>query len=180
MQTEAFVSSKFGIVPKSSSFYSVIIFIAESSIWQYFQRSSQGVAKCNICTTMLKCKGSTTTLLWNHMRTKHNDVLTAENHKQTSNERTSTKPSSQSTLCDCVNRESLEEIISKLCARDNFLFHSIINLHALNDYIRMKGFQIPKSINTITAMMEAFYLTEKMNFLVIWENSYPKESALEI
>ena len=42
-----------------------------SNIWDYFERSSDGLqSKCIICDAVLKSKGATTSL-WNHLRFIH-------------------------------------------------------------------------------------------------------------
>ena len=56
-----------------------------------------------------------------------------------------------------LERQSLDDILAELAAKDGFSVNGMKNLSALKAYLRTKGFEMPKSANSIWERIISFH-----------------------
>lgn len=129
----------------------------KSEVWIHFEKHSSEEATCRKCGNNIKCKGSSTTPLINHLK-RHEIYI----NKRTSNqeETTSVKSSkivNSQQILKFVKRESLGELLAKCAAKDGFSIHAITNSSAIREFIHKRGFEMPRSRNTVKKLIIQFY-----------------------
>ena len=129
---------------------------SRSSVWDYNyaeRRSQKRQGKCKLCSKVLTFNGSTTTNLWNHVRTAHDRELsgTSESDKKVKLE-TNVKPPppgsvasffSKSSCSDARSRQ-ITDLLAMWCAR-NVRPMSIIEDSGLKDVFKFvePGYSMP-------------------------------------
>lgn len=89
-----------------------------SEVWKFFQKLPDFKAKCNICDTKLKCC-STTSSLWNHLKSKHPaSVLAEKNKANISSQNTMEKYLVPQRPCDQSRQKQLTNLILGIFYKD--------------------------------------------------------------
>ena len=66
-----------------------------------------------------------------------------------------------------MNIKILEEILSRCVANDGFSMNSIVKSKAINGFVTSKGFNMPKSCNTVTKCILKFFEIKKIETVSI-------------
>lgn len=147
-----------------------------SGVWNHFEKIDSDRARCRFkaCQKTYSCKGGSTKGLWDHYKLHQNsdklpnEPSTSQAHNKTQKRKAedTTEPhkhqKSQPKIDDFIRKPTLEETLSKFAAKDGFSFHSIVNSEGLKDYIKLKGWSMPKSCSTVTKLIEKFYESKKV------------------
>lgn len=136
----------------------------KSAIWNYFERTvGKDSAKCTRCNKSIKCKGSSTSSLRNHLKNVHgieakNKVDSSDEEGQPQLQPSSSKkikisgPSSligSSSMLHYVKRESLGELLAKCAALDGISINTITKSTAIKEFVINHGYEMPKARATV-------------------------------
>lgn len=129
-----------------------------SGVWEYFEKtfSSSNDAKCKMCNSLIKCKGSSTSGLITHLKTIHKIVI-----KNIKEDKTTEVPKKQIKLDEFIKRETLAELLSKCAAKDGMSLRMITKSDAIREFIQKRGFVMPKSQTTVKNLIISFYEIKK-------------------
>lgn len=64
-----------------------------SEVWQHFEKNGKDSAKCKKCGDPISCKGSNTSGMLKHLRTKHKIEITTKSQSSSASEETSSSAS---------------------------------------------------------------------------------------
>lgn len=113
--------------------------------WKFFDRVNCSEAKCRKCSSVIKCKGSTTSVLINHLKLHQIEInkksMSTNNIVTTSPKKICIQPSIQ----EFVERDSLQKLVTRCAAKDGFSFRSITRSLAIQGFILKRSYVIPKS-----------------------------------
>lgn len=120
-----------------------------SEVWNFFDKINSVEAKCRNCSNVIKCKGSSTTGLINHLKrhqievnkkspSKRPDQVITKNIDLSSPKKRCMQPS----ILGFVQRDSLNKLLSRCAAKDGFSFRSITRSTAINEFIVKRGFEM--------------------------------------
>ena len=110
------------------------------SVWEYFQKTSgsEESARCKVCQVVIKCKGSSTSGLIRHLRSKHNIITTKKSVGQS-------QPSMrrQKTIDTMFSsKKSVQEVIAKMADVDGIPFHVIENSEFIRKSLATQGLKL--------------------------------------
>ena len=114
--------------------------LSYSDIWNHCSRINNNEAECDYCHRKLKCIGSSTSGVKRHLEEQHHIKLNSEAKRP---KYSSNQPSITGHIPIITN--SLGERLSRYAAVDGFSIHAITNSEQIRDYLRIKGFSVPKT-----------------------------------
>lgn len=145
-------------------------------MWLYFDKHGDEKAKCKKCGDVMSCRGSSTSGLGRHLKTKHSIDATAARAKpqqlsttvdvecqQSSSAAKKQKSvatssaSSRQPILQFTERESLEEIVSRLVALDGFAVHGVANSSYIRKSLKSKGYNFPTDKTCVMKLVHTFY-----------------------
>lgn len=141
--------------------------VNQNSVWNHFQKSIDGTtAKCKICAsekreTIIKTGGGSTSGLHTHLRTIHKIVTKRVNESEasTSQKKFNDVQPKITKFYDPENDESLPAVLSKMIALDGFCYFNFIESIELRKCLSSRGFEVPKSQNTISGIVFKYSLS---------------------
>ena len=159
-----------------------------SEVWNYFNRNEKNkdYAFCKQCSKQIGCKGSSTTPLLNHLKL-HKVQLNTSTTLKLSNEQNNPSSSKKIkyTLADnsitkFFKNKTLDEILARCVAEDGFSMNSIVKSHAIKEYVKSKGFDMPKSPTSVTKCILNFYEIKKKETINIIDEFKKKNTKFSI
>lgn len=137
-----------------------------SFVWQYFTEQEKNIAKCNVCNKDIQRIRSGTSSMQNHLSSQHN-IEDPTKGKDQSSQITDTAhnvgPSLKRNfdgsrkITSFIVRQSLQEVLAECAAKDGFSVAGIANSSAIRGYVCQKGYEMPKSEQTIWEMILSFH-----------------------
>lgn len=147
-----------------------------SKVWEYFKKINSTSAKCQVdmCCEIIGIRNSNTTGMINHLKLIHriNVLKSKSNINDDVNEESVSVVKRDTGILKFLRRESLGEILAKCAASDGFSFNAIAKSEAIQDYVKSRNFNMPKSPKTVAKHVLDFYeekkieLTKKIGKLV--------------
>ena len=123
-----------------------------SNVWLYFSKEG-GRAICERCKKSLS---TNTTGLRSHLRTQHG-ILCNLQSERSSKESSIRQPQITNFLVKKLETDSIESVVSKLCAKDGMSFSMVANSEILHKAIPKLGFgDLPTSSNTIRNLVLSY------------------------
>ena len=148
--------------------------LSANSPWNYFKRAADGksgVCTVGNCTAVILAKGGSTSGLHGHLRSKHSiNLLKRPDAVETSS---STSTSIVKTPARKITAyfvkpvdESFEAIVSRMVALDGLPFKKFITSVDLKLLLAAKGYNVPKSAQTIRDIVVKFAENIKAGVMV--------------
>ena len=136
----------------------------KSAVWNIFQKENENEAKCSKCGAILKCVGGSTSALSQHLKIKHNiDTKTNYDEPPEKISKSVVAFSNTSSMLSFIQRESLAELLSKCAAYDGFSIYALTHSSAIREFITKRGYEMPKSENTVRTLIINFSNDKKIN-----------------
>lgn len=137
--------------------------VKTSWVWKYFEAKSKSIAKCNLCQKDIARSHFGTSSMASHLKSQHRLDDPDKPTQVGASTATTPKvpvpklmPPPGSMMGKFVQRASLAEILAKCAAGDGFSINGTTNSSALKEYVHMKGYQMPKSSNTVFNLVLSF------------------------
>ena len=111
------------------------------SVWKYFAKNkTKESSNCKLCSNVsLKCKGSSTSGLLRHLRSKHNITISI---KRPFNNIPVLEAKKQTTISDYKKSPPLQELVAKMAAIDGIPFHVIENSDFIRKSLAAQGYKL--------------------------------------
>ena len=154
-----------------------------SDVWNYFKKDeSCEKAICKYCSANIGCKGSSTSGLIRHLSAIHPEKAIKRKESEANLEagpETSkiSKIKTQPTICNYVKRQSMAEIVARLCSLDGFSISGICKSLFIRESLSARGFQLPKSKTHVMKLVHVYYELVKLE-TIKKINMYTKENSL--
>lgn len=127
----------------------------KSEVWKYFKKINNEKAECQykidestICSSIIQCKGSSTSGLKRHLQSIHKIQVTS-NEEQIELQ---TKINFSKR-----NKKTLGEILSRIASVDGMSIHAMLNSNCVKCEVHHHLYQMPKSASTIMLHITEFY-----------------------
>lgn len=129
-----------------------------SNIWDHFEKGGSKGAKCKLCKKIIKCEGGSTSGMISHLKLVHQMLIKTNKPDDDDGACTSALAiKKKKSISNYFQRETLEEILSKLVALDGFSFYSITNSVFIRQSISNLGFTMPKNSTLTMELVKSFY-----------------------
>ncbi|KAL0850731.1 hypothetical protein ABMA28_006673 [Loxostege sticticalis] len=143
-----------------------------SSVWRHFLRArDKNSAKCKECNKILKCVGGSTSGLHKHLKNvhelrgeEHGKDLSNQLHQESGNPSTSRKRKISDYFESSTN-PSMETMISRMVALDGMPFRVLANSDDQRLLFQKVGHKLPKSANSIRALVFEQYHQKKKELM---------------
>lgn len=159
-----------------------------SEVWKYFDKKTIDSAACKRCGKVIKCAGSSTSGMKSHLLKKHSidiqPVITHSTHTTeeptvTSTQenalgsgtvtsgmkRTASSKPSDGSLLKFVKRDSLQQIVATLVAKDGIPVNSICKSSFIRDSLSLRGYKLSTDANTIMNLVHNYYEIAKQKVI---------------
>ena len=125
--------------------------MGRSPVWKHFTAiAEKNSAKCDICGHEIKT--STSTRKYHLIKIHKVHIPASEDQK----EEPPAKKVKQSKITAFVKKQSVEEVMAKLAAKDGFTFHAIANSSFIRKSLTLQGLQTPRDPKTVAKMVLMF------------------------
>lgn len=130
---------------------------SKSSVWKYFDVDSTDRNKtiCKRCSKKLSYSHGSTSTMKNHLKSVHNINPDLNEHNEPSTSKR------VKTIHDFVKKESLEEIVAKLAAKDGFSINAITKSGFIRQKIAEMNYHLPKNPSDVMALIHKHFETIK-------------------
>lgn len=145
----------------------------KSDVWTYFERNNKENAKCKMCSSIIGCKGSSTSGMARHLR-KHSieikkiQTLAPVTPKQESVSSILSSPSQSApkkaknatetpSILKYVQRQSLCEIIAQLIAFDGISIRAVTKSAFIRESLSGRGYNLPGDCHSVMELVHEFH-----------------------
>ena len=130
------------------------------SVWKYFAKNkTKESANCKLCSNVsLKCKGSSTSGLLRHLRSKHNITISI---KRPFNNIPVREAKKQTTISDYKKSPPLQELVAKMAAIDGIPFHVIENSDFIRKSLAAQGYKLSQRHGSAQEQTSLFFMEAK-------------------
>lgn len=150
------------------------------TLWDYFKKDEKGESgKCLLCSATLKISQRSTKGLTGHLKSKHcvnfkssdvqeEEASTSKNpypKRMIEDEKVVPKKKVRTIDSFFFKDNSMEKMVSRMIAKDNFTFNSFCTSVDLRYLFSKSGFQLPTSSNTIRSMVVNFSESVKADIM---------------
>lgn len=154
-----------------------------SEVWNHFKKDENSEkASCNYCSSKILCKGSSTSGLMRHLSAVHPEKITKRKENEANLEpgpSCSKMSKLQPTILKYTKRQSLAEIVSRLCALDGFSISGVSKSSFIRESLNVRGFQLPKNKTSVMKLIHDYYDSAKLE-IIKKIDSYKKERLLSL
>ena len=129
-------------------------------VWKYFAKNkTKESANCKLCSNVsLKCKGSSTSGLLRHLRSKHNITISI---KRPFNNIPVHEAKKQTTISDYKKSPPLQELVAKMAAIDGIPFHVIENSDFIRKSLAAQGYKLSQRHGSAQEQTSLFFMEAK-------------------
>ena len=131
----------------------------QSGVWKYFKHGKEkDTVICEICSSLMSCKQSSTSALKRHLATKHRIDITEPANEEP-------QPKKMKTMESFMKRTTLEEIVAKMAAIDGISIRAITKSEEIRMGISSRGFKLPKSESAVMELVHNFAKSKKQEII---------------
>jgi len=134
--------------------------MGSSNVWEHFEKrkDSNKEAICKLCKKSIKCDGGSTSGMISHLKLVHKILIkkAADNDAGPSTS-ASTFKKDKILISSYLQRETLEEIVSRLIALDGFSYYGVTNSSFIRQSINKLGYKLPKNSTGTRELVIVYY-----------------------
>jgi len=133
-----------------------------STVWEHFtkRKDNDKEAICKKCNKSLKCNGGSTSGMISQLKLVHNISIkrtNAANDDADPSASSSAFKRTKGSITSYSERESLEEIVSRLITLDGFSYYGVRNSSFIRQSINQLGYKLPKNSTGTMKLVKCYY-----------------------